>query len=58
MIDESGILGGAEPGCPVCGKSLGYYAELGDNVECEHCGSKMFLNRDTPIHYYLYEVKR
>lgn len=58
-MDESGILdSGAEPGCPVCGESLGYYADLGDDIECEHCGSKMFLSRATDIHYYLYEVKR
>jgi uncharacterized protein (DUF983 family) len=47
-----GILdGGAEPHCPVCGHSLGYYAELGNETECEGCGSELSLNRVITIHY-------
>lgn len=57
MTDTSGLLDdGAEPKCPVCGVSLGYCAELGDDIECDNCKTKMYLDRLTSIHYYIYET--
>ena len=53
----NGILeNAAEPPCPVCGQPLGYYAELGDETECEHCGTKLQLERVTEIHYEVTEI--
>ena len=57
MIYKCGTLdSGAEPPCPVCGEPLGYYAEFGDEIECDNCGCKMNLNYETIIHYDIYEV--
>ena len=58
MTAQYGYLDdGAEPPCPVCGESLGYYAELGSDVECSKCGIKMYLDRVTSIHYCIYANK-
>jgi uncharacterized protein (DUF983 family) len=48
----------ANPPCPVCGEPLGYYAELGDETECEHCGSQFKLDRVIEIHYTVTRVQR
>jgi hypothetical protein len=53
----NGILeDGAEPPCPVCRHSLGYYAELGNETECDHCGSELSLERVITIHYEVTKI--
>lgn len=46
---------GSETPCPICFHDLGYYAEFGDEVTCEHCGRTIKLTRRTEFDYEVEE---
>ena len=53
-VGSCGVLGNdAEPECPNCGEPLGYYAEFGDEIECDDCGAVFSLTTETTYHYHL-----
>ena len=44
---------GSETPCPICGNDLGYYAEFGNEIQCDTCGAKLKLTRRTEIDWEL-----
>jgi hypothetical protein len=52
IVGSCGTLGSeAEPECPNCDACLGYYAEFGDEIECDNCGAVFALTTETIYHY-------
>lgn len=53
-IGSCGTLGtGAEPDCPNCNANIGYYAEFGDEIECDNCGAVFAITWEVTYHYTL-----
>ena len=46
----------SETPCPYCGADLGYYAEFGDELQCEVCNSKFSIEKRTEYDYTVIEI--
>ena len=42
--------------CPYCGADLGYYAEFGDELQCEVCNSKFSIEKRTEYDFTVIEI--
>lgn len=47
---------GSETPCPVCGADLGYYAEFGNEIECEKCQTSFAISRRTEFDYSIVKM--
>ena len=56
-VNDTGTLDiGSETPCPVCGTDLGYYAEFGEEVECESCHTKLLITHRTEFDFIVKKV--